>query len=428
MKMSAELTSCVDQLFADAPRLRNRSSIGNIPHRQWLYGMHLLRGDLTVLAGPHGVGKSSLAIGMSVCLTIDMDLLGETIWGKDNKVLYINGEDDYTEIGRRLDAFCDKHNVSQQSLAGRLFTDGTDNWQMQAVRLLRTEKQTSYIDENGVARLENLLEHFHPDLLVLDPLINFCGGGNIDDDPVMALVMMELKRMAGKFDCAVMIVHHMANGRGLSSVDIRGASTTIVPIPMSPEEAKQLGVLPSDRWRYFRVASKSKLTPPSDDAPLYERVDVELPNAEPLTYNSSDHVRTVVRATFPPASNTQLTVGAQIIRRAILDQIERGKIIDGQPHPYSPDLARSKNRRLVLEDAMEAVRQVTTHRQWHPRDLQAVAGRSIKAMLADGWLVDEEIKKGRFRRLRALRVDWTHTPWPNKEHDPSADAAHLACG
>ena len=174
-------------------------------------------------------------------------------------------------------------------------------------------------------------------------------------------------------------------------------------------------MLPSERWRYFKVASKSRLTPPSDETPWYEHVPVELPNVEPPRYESGDQVRTVVRAKLSPASNTQLTVGARIIRRAILDQIERGRMIGGRPNPYSPYLARGKNQRLVLDDAMDSVRRVTRHRQWHPRDLQAVTGRSIKVMLADGWLVDEEIKKGPFRRLRALRVDWSRTPWPNKE-------------
>ena len=33
-------------------------------------------------------------------------------------------------------------------------------------------------------------------------------------------------------------------------------------------------------------------------------------------------------------------------------------------------------------------------------------------MKADGWLVEEAITTGRFRRGRGLRVDWSRTPWP----------------
>jgi hypothetical protein len=43
-------------------------SFSNIPHRQWLYGIDLVRGDITLLASPGGAGKTSLALGEAICL------------------------------------------------------------------------------------------------------------------------------------------------------------------------------------------------------------------------------------------------------------------------------------------------------------------------------------------------------------------------
>src|SRR5437867_2787715 len=63
----------------------------------------------------------------------------------------------------------------------------------------------------------------------------------------------------------------------------------------------------------------------------------------------------------------------------------------------------------------------TPHHQWPLADLQAVVSRSIDRMLADGWLLNEEIRKGRFRKSRALKVDWPRTLWPDKG-DGSAGA------
>lgn len=186
----------------------------------------------------------------------------------------------------------------------RLIVYGSDDWKIEKLSLLRTDQESRSLDQAGIDHLTGFLSDHRPDLLVLDPLIIFSGGGDIDDDAVMALVMMELKRMAGKFDCAVMIVHHMTKGRGLNSVDIRGTSTAIMAIPMTAEEAKQLRVTQSETWRYFKVASKSKLTPPSDDAPWYERVNVELPNAEP-PYKTGDEVTVAVRAKLSPGSKGQ---------------------------------------------------------------------------------------------------------------------------
>jgi hypothetical protein len=41
-------------------------------------------------------------------------------------------------------------------------------------------------------------------------------------------------------------------------------------------------------------------------------------------------------------------------------------------------------------------------------------------MTAEGWLVDEEITTGRFRRRRALRVDWARKPWSNAGTDTAS--------
>ena len=41
-------------------------SFSNIPHRRWLYGIDLIRGEITSLAAPGGAGKTALAIGMAI--------------------------------------------------------------------------------------------------------------------------------------------------------------------------------------------------------------------------------------------------------------------------------------------------------------------------------------------------------------------------
>jgi hypothetical protein len=80
-----------------------RVSFSNIPHRQWLYGTYLIRGEITVLAAPGGAGKTALANGIAIEIAIGSEKLGEKVWkSADQKVLYINGEDSGTEIQRRL--------------------------------------------------------------------------------------------------------------------------------------------------------------------------------------------------------------------------------------------------------------------------------------------------------------------------------------
>jgi AAA domain/Primase C terminal 2 (PriCT-2) len=412
-----------------APRRRRVSHKNR--HRRWLYGVDLVRKDITIVAAPGGVGKSTLAIGISTCLATNKELLGEKIWAKNLTALYINGEDPYEELERRIHAFDLKHGITEQEL-DRLIVYGNDDWEAQMLSLLRTQDKTSVIDDNGIAHLQRLIEEFRPDLVVIDPLINFCGG-NINDNAVMGMVMRALKGLATKFDCAIMVVHHTRKGSDLNNQEaVSGAATivnlarrTITTVPMSLDEAKELAILPSEKWRYFKVVTaKTNMSPKTDDAPWYELTSVTLPNAEPPDYPHGDRVQAVVRAKLSPANKLQLTTDDKVIRRAILDVVQKGKLIGGELHPYSPNPTGAQKKRAIFDDAMAAVRRATPDHQWQPGDLKVVVTRAIDTMIVDGWLVDELIKQGRFRRNRGLRVDWPRTPWPNEKDDESAGNAH----
>ena len=184
----------------------------NIPHRKWQYGVDLVRGEITILGSPGGVGKSSLAIGMAVAIATGRELLGEKVHdGDDLSVLLINSEDTGTEIMRRIWAFCLLHTVAEQTLS-RLYVAGVDDAKVQRLSFLRTsENNFSKLDRSGFQVLEAALLELRPDCIVLDPLVAFCGSGNMNDT-VMSEVMRELKSMAAKFNCAVLVVHHNRKG------------------------------------------------------------------------------------------------------------------------------------------------------------------------------------------------------------------------
>jgi hypothetical protein len=404
-----------------SPTAGLKVSFSNIPHRRWLYGVDLIRGEITLLAAPGGVGKSSLAIGMAVAVATGRALLGEKMWAQSLTALYLNAEDSGIEMQRRIWAFCMQHGVTEQNL-DHFLVAGADDWRVQRLSLLRTERGNSLLDEDGVAHFEFLLATLRPDLVVLDPLVALCGGGNMNENAAMSLAMRALKRLAARFDCAVLIIHHTRKGGDLSSAEaISGASAIVnlarhalMTAPMTPEEAKDLWVLPSRQSSYFKVvASKSNLAPRSTDTPWYELHNVELGNQEPPTYPSGDRVQAVARVKLPAPLTASAAYCDQTIKRTILDVVDRGKVIDGRAYPYSPNLAGARNERALLDDAMVAVTNTSASNQFQAGDLQAVVSRSIEQMKSDRWLVEGEITAGRFRRGRALRVDWSRTPWRN---------------
>jgi hypothetical protein len=400
-------------------------TFGNIPHRQWLYGVDLVRGEITMLASPGGVGKSSLAIGIAVSIATAMALLDEKIYGSKLTALYVNAEDSTTEMRRRIWAFCLKHSVAEQDL-GRFLLVGADDSRTQKISFMRSDKGNFVLDDVGIAHLEALIDELRPDVIVLDPLVALCGGGNLNDNAGMSLVMRALKRLANKFDCAILLLHHTRKGGDLSHAEAIGGASAIVnlarraimAVPMTTEEATKLGVLPSERSSYFKtVTSKSNLAPNTPDTPWYKLCNITLPNPEPPTYLSGDGVQAVTRVRLPLFTKAS-TGDDNKIRRAILDTIDGGKIIDGQPFQYSPNITGAKNERALVDDAMTAAEAATVPHVWLEPDLRAVVTRAIGALKTDGWIVEEEIKAGRFRRGRALRVQWARTPWADKHTVP----------
>jgi hypothetical protein len=234
----------------------------------------------------------------------------------------------------------------------------------------------------------------------------------------MSLVIRELKRQAAKFDCAVLIVHHTRKGAEDGNAEaISGAAATvnlarraIMPVPMTKEEAASFNVLPSDRYRFFKlVDAKSNLAPRSVDSPWYRLHSVELPNSEPPIYPHGDNVQAVERVNLS-LLNTGVTTDDLKIRRAILEIVDRGKIIDGKSYPYSPSTAGADNERAILDDAMAAVAAATAPRGWRPDDLKAVTAGTIKKMKTEGLLAVKDMKElvpepSRFRRGRGLKVN-----------------------
>jgi hypothetical protein len=409
-------------------------SFSDIPHRRWLYGVDLVRGDMTLVGSPGGAGKTSLAIGMAVSIAVGRPLLEEKIFGGEGlEALYINAEDSGIEMKRRIWAFCLKHNIEEQDL-NRLYVAGTDDPHVQRLSFLRTnEKNSSVLNQEGFEQLESLISALRPDLVVLDPLVTLCGGGNINDNAAMSLVMLELKRLAIKYDCAVLIIHHTRKGGDLTTAEaISGASAivnlarrAIMPVTMTDDEAtKTYNILPSERFRYFKVIdAKSNLAPRSGDTPWYELCNVELPNPEPPVYPFGDRVQAIARIDIPLAGTASADPDDPKIRKAILDTVHQGKMIDGVSYPYSLSPAGANKQRALLDDAMVAVANATAPREWRPDDLKAVTKRAITKMKTDGWLVVDDLKAlmskpRRFVKGQGLKVDWTLTPWA----DASANA------
>jgi AAA domain len=399
-----------------------RVSFSSVRHRRTLYGFDLVRGEITVLGSPGGFGKSSLAIGMGISVSVGKELLCEKIRGGGLKVLLINGEDSSEEIHRRVWAFCLAFGLTEQEL-DRLYVAGADDPCVQSLSFLKTnERGQSQLDATGLSQLRAVLQLLSPDVVVLDPFVAFCASGNMNDNPSMSLVMRALKWLATEFDCAILIVAHTnKTGEPGTAGAVSGAASivnlarrAIMPIWVSEEEAKAWGILPSERARYIKLMdAKSNLVPRSNDVPVYRLHSIELPNAEPPIYPLGDNVHAVVRVQVPIPNGITGSTDEEKIRKTILDLVDQGKAINGIAYPYSPSAAGADNARALLPDAIAAARNITAPRQWSPGDLEAVVKNAFKTMMAEGTVVSRPMKElvpktDRFQRGRGLQVDHSH--------------------
>jgi hypothetical protein len=409
----------------------------NIPHRRTLYGHDLVRGENTVLGSPGGAGKSSLAIGMGVCISTNRELLEEKIYGDELRVVLINAEDSTDEIRRRVFAFCLAHNVLEHELT-RLHVAGADHPGVRGLSLLRAnERGVSELDPSGVATLEAMLHQLSPDLVVLDPLVALCSNGNMNDNSSMSMVMRELKRLAIKFDCAILIVHHTRKGGEAGSAEaISGAASivnlsrrAIMPVGITAAEADKLRVTSEERWRYFKlIDAKTNLAPRGSDPPIYRLHSINLQNAEPPIYPYGDNVQAVVRVQLPVQSRAAGSTEEDKIRQTIIDVVDRRKLIDGKSYPYSPTSSGADNARDLLPDAIAAARSAIAPREIPPGDLEAAVKETIKSLMKEGILVSDNIKDlipepGRFRRGRGLRVDHSRISKGGSNADDAKTAA-----
>jgi len=234
-----------------------------------------------------GVGKTALTIGAAIEIATGTELLGEKIWGDSLRVLSINREDSKTEVERRVLAFSLAHQLGDQS-PDRLYVIGADDLRAKRMSFLQTNgRSTPTLNNDGFAVLASALDGTHPDVLILDPLITFCGGGSTSDNATMALVLQELKRLAVEYKCAVLVVHHTRKGGEPGDAEsVSGAAAivnlarrTLMPVSMTAQETGESGVLPSERGQYFRlVDAKSNFAPKLADSPWYTLRNIELPN------------------------------------------------------------------------------------------------------------------------------------------------------
>ncbi len=303
------------------PGFLDSLNLAMLPRRRWLLGRSLLRGHLSLLVAPPGVGKSTHGIARAVALAAGEDITGESVHEPVRTWIY-NTEDDLDELKRRLGAVLQHWSIPFARVRGRIALNSGADRQLLFARIERADMVIRLPDVDAcIARIRER----DVGLFVVDPFVETHAVNENSNEQIKAVAAM-FRDVARATNCSVLLVHHtakppqgMSDGHAGNMNTARGASALVgvarvvqTLFGMSEADAELYGVSQEDRHLYLRLDdAKANLGLISADATWYRKIGVELANG--------DDVGVLVPHVFEPA-NDRLTTHAAIEILKLIDQ------------------------------------------------------------------------------------------------------------
>jgi len=259
-------------------------SEAEIPRRAWVAPGYILRGSVTLVAGPGSAGKSMLFKAWSVA-----SVLGATFHRfrpvAPLRVLSYNVEDDLHEERRRLSAALRGFGRVASDLGGNLRIVGPN----QIGTLIERDAQTGRVTlTDAMLCLTQHIQNFRPDIVFLDPLVELHSSEENDNTGLRA-VIAQFRALAIRHNLGIVIAHHTRKGaiapgdpdiaRGAGAI-VGAARLVFTTCPMTDAEATELGMSPEARRHYFRLDGAKINYAPLLDAEWFERIPYPLDNGE----------------------------------------------------------------------------------------------------------------------------------------------------
>ena len=197
----------------------------------WLWKPYISYGNITILKGEPGNGKTTLMLNLIAALTTGIKLPFSESQNKPINIIYQTAEDSLAETikPRLVAAKCDCSRV-------KVIDD--------------SDKALSFLD----SRIEQALEETRARLIVLDPLQAFLGGRNCNMNLASEVrpLMKRLANIGEKYSCAILLVGHLNKGAGtagqrlLGSTDFHAAARSSLLLCRSSEDP-QVRILAQDK-------------------------------------------------------------------------------------------------------------------------------------------------------------------------------------
>jgi hypothetical protein len=231
---------------------------GVIPKRKWVIPNLVMEGQVTIVTGKGGKGKSMLAVQVALAATNAAPCLLWKAPAAPLTVLLLNGEDDRHEQQRRLKG---AGMVMGLEPNGRLLSIHEDQITLFKREFDPKSGEMTRVKTPLFLRIEELITEHQIKLLIVDPLIETNDGFDENANNDMKEIVVALRRLARATGVGILAVDHSRKGAvGGDQDDVRGASSKVNAARraftlsgMTKAEAKEAGVPEDRRPLYVRV-------------------------------------------------------------------------------------------------------------------------------------------------------------------------------
>jgi RecA-family ATPase len=232
---------------------------------EWIYGVSLIRGMLTVFGGIGGTGKTSYAIKVLLSIALGRSLLTDdpdepehVIYEPKGKVWLYSLEDPQDILVRKVKVEMLHYKVNPRTIWDRFALRSGRDAPLVVAKVVKGEIVRMDIDPIVRFLVENDIA-----VATVDPFANSFDGAEAENsNDFMKVVLDQWRIIAHKANCAVWLIHHFKKGGMAGDADaFRGASviqnnarvmeTLSV---MTVEQAKELGIPDDERTDYVRLA------------------------------------------------------------------------------------------------------------------------------------------------------------------------------
>jgi len=188
----------------------------------WLWDNRIALNFITIIEGIEGVGKSTLLCAITAAVTLGAGLPGMNVENPGN-VLWLSAEDDLNRV-----------------LKPRLLAAAADCERVFAIG------EPFVFDEKGILALSERIAVREPRLVIVDPIFAYTSGNPNEGVNARALTN-QLKLLADKFACAIVLVRHVGKTKGfgdpraagLYSIEWRAAARSVLLVGADPDSPQK---------------------------------------------------------------------------------------------------------------------------------------------------------------------------------------------